>query len=88
MISMLFDELWAKKSLMEKMSPVKVPPTNKWSWYQAINLPNYVVRVYHSIYEKIRIVGPNFGGQAILPLTMGITMGKEPKKNLLKKSTF
>ena len=31
---------------------IKVSQTNKWSWDQAIDLPNYVVHVYQSIYEN------------------------------------
>ena len=59
----------------------------EWSWYQSIDLPNCVVHVYQSIYEKTRIFDPNFGGYAILPFTMGITMGKKPKKTrCLKKA--
>ena len=66
----------------------KVSQTNKWSWYQAIDLPNYVVHVYQSIYEKIRIFGLNFGDHAILLFPMGITMGKEPKNKISHKKHF
>ena len=66
----------------------KVSQINKWSWYQAIDLPNYVVHVYQTLYETKRIVGLNFGGHAILPFTMGITMGKDPKNKISQKKYF
>ena len=35
---------------------IKVSQTNKWSWYQALDLPNYVVHVSSQFMKKIEFL--------------------------------
>ena len=78
---MFVEMLVEVKLMLEKMSLTtvsgvfsKVSQSNKLSLDPAYHLPNYVVHVFQSYYEKNRILGLNFRGHAILPFTMGITM--------------
>ena len=52
-INLPAEQGWVRRILCEGTAHYKVSQTNKWSWDQAIDLPNYVVHVYQSIYEKI-----------------------------------